>query len=258
MGAIFHRSEGQGDPVVLIHGVGLDHTMWDATAAVLSAGHRVIRYDMLGHGQSENPAGERRLDDFVDQLARLLDELELPRASLVGFSMGGLVALRFALRFPERLERLVILNSVYRRTSEQAAAVLARVDEVAAHGPSSTIDAALARWFSPEYGSAHPEVLAAVRARLEANDPRGYLNAYRVFAHADDELAGQLENIAAPTLVMTGELDIGSTPAMAEAMAAEIPNAQLAVLEGQRHMMPVEAADAVNAALLDFLDSGAA
>src|ERR1700748_558900 len=101
--------EGQGLPVVLVHGVGMDLTMWDALAALLQKSSRVIRYDMLGHGHSRKPAGPYRLADFVAQLATLATDLELPAFDLVGFSMGGLVAQAAALHDPARIRRLVLV-----------------------------------------------------------------------------------------------------------------------------------------------------
>ena len=113
-GSTAYRTAGRGAPVVLIHGVGLDATIWEAQAAALAERYRVVAYDMLGHGQSACPPGARALGDFVDQLAELLDALELRRVALVGFSMGGLVARAFAAAYPERVSHLALLSTAYR------------------------------------------------------------------------------------------------------------------------------------------------
>jgi pimeloyl-ACP methyl ester carboxylesterase len=256
-GATCHRAEGTGAPVVLIHGVGLDLGMWDAQAAALASRYRVIRYDMIGHGGSAARAGTLGLGDFVAQLDGLCRDLGLDRVSLVGFSMGALVAQAYALAEPARVARLVVMSGVYDRDPPARAAVRARCETASRQGPEALIEAALARWFSPEYRARHPAAVAAVRRRLASNDPHGFLAAYRVFAEADAALAGRLGAIACPTLVMTGALDPGSTPEMARAMAAAIPKARLEVLPGARHLIPVEAAQAVSAALLRFLGSAA-
>jgi alpha-beta hydrolase superfamily lysophospholipase len=94
---------GHGPPVVLIHGVGLNASIWEAQVAALAEHRQVVAYDMLGHGMSTDPPGVRKLGDFVDQLAVLLDALSMDRAALVGFSMGGLVARAFAAAYPERV-----------------------------------------------------------------------------------------------------------------------------------------------------------
>jgi len=147
--------------VVLIHGVGLDLDMWDAQAAALAPGHRVIRYDMIGHGGTPARQGDLGLGDFVDQLGELLRDLGLGRVALIGFSMGALVAQAFALAEPDRVRRLAILSGVYDRGPDRRAAILARWRAASAQGPASLIEAALERWFSPGFAAQNPEILAA-------------------------------------------------------------------------------------------------
>jgi len=223
-----YRVDGAGHPLVLIHGVGMDLTMWDAQTAALGRHLTVIRYDMLGHGGSATRS-HAKLRDFVDQLRRLLDHLSLDRVYLVGFSMGGMVAQAFAVHHPDRVARLVIMSAVYDRPLAARAAVEERVRQVEREGVGANLDAALKRWFTPAYAAAHPEALATVRRRFAANDPAGYLAAYRVFATGDVELVDSIRTIRCPTLVATGELDPNSTPAMAERMAALIPGARAVV-----------------------------
>ena len=256
-GTAYELTEGAGalPPVVLIHGVGLDRTMWRAggqVAALASLG-RVVAYDLLGHGESAPPPQPLGLADFVDQLAALLDGLGIESCRPVAFSMGGIVARAFAAAAPSRVERLVLMSTVFERDAAARAAVAARCESVAAQGVGASVEAALERWFTPGFAAAQPEIVEAVRRRLLANDPAAYLAAYRVFATADREPGPALARIACPCLVLTGGADANSTPAMAEALAARLPDGRAQILEGRRHMMPLEAAEAVNRALLDFL-----
>ena len=215
-GRTHYRISGYGKPVVLIHGVGLDLNMWEVQATALANRFQVIRYDMLGHGSSATPAPVTRLGDFVDQLAELVDALELGRVILVGFSMGGLIAQRFASLYPGKLGRLVLMNTVFRRSPEQRRAVQERVQQVAADGPAATADLAIQRWFSTGFRQRNAEEVETIRQRLITNDPQGYLAAYRIFGDAGDEAPEQLRAIRCPTLVLTGEHDVGSTPEMAQ------------------------------------------
>lgn len=112
---------GQGQPVVLIHGVGLNKEMWGGQIVGLATDYKVIAYDMLGHGQSQLPAADTPLEGYAAQLAELLDHLQIAQATVIGFSMGGLVARAFALNYPQRLTALVVLNSVFNRSPEQSA-----------------------------------------------------------------------------------------------------------------------------------------
>jgi pimeloyl-ACP methyl ester carboxylesterase len=248
-----YLATGQGHPVVLIHGVGLNKEMWGGQVVGLAPHYRVIAYDMLGHGASPRPAADTQLDGYAEQLQELLDHLGLEQATVIGFSMGGLVARAFALHFPQRISGMVILNSVFNRSAEQRAGVIARTSQAAEHGPDANAAEALSRWFSREYQAANPAQIAAIRQVLADNDPQGYLTTYTLFATQDMYRADDLGDIRVPTLIATGELDPGSTPDMARQLALRIPGAQVAILPEQRHMMPVESPRLVNQALLEFL-----
>ena len=194
------------------------------------------------------------LADFADQLENLREALELERFALVGLSMGVLVSLKYAMIRANRIDALVLMNGVYDRTDEQLAGIRSRVAEAETKGPCVLIDAALDRWLSAEFRSGHPDAVKAIRDRLTANNPADFLTAYRIFAGADPEITGRLGKIGCPTLVTTGELDRGSTPAMAQAMADALPDAECVILPGLRHLPTTEGAGVVNAMLLDFLD----
>lgn len=239
-------------PVVLIHGVGLDRTMWDSVVA--SMPHvRAVRYDMLGHGAAEAPEGPYRLDDFVDQLDSLADSEGLQQFDLVGFSMGALVALGYAAAYPSRVRRVVLLNSVYDRTLAERESIIERVADVRSGGYADSIEQAIARWFSPEFASDHPDVVDAVRDRLQRNDVSAYADAYEVFATADAELVHLVPFIRAPTLVVTGSDDARSTPAMAAMLGAALPAAAVHVIEGVRHLTPLECPQTVAGLIESFL-----
>ena len=181
--------------MVLIHGVGLNKEMWGGQFVGLAGDYRVIAYDMLGHGQSPRPDADTGLAGYAAQLAELLDHLQIPQATVIGFSMGGLVARAFALHYPARLTALVVLNSVFNRSPEQSAGVIARAAQAAEHGPDANAEAALARWFSREYQAANPAQVAAIRQTLAGNDPQGYLTTYKLFATQDMYRADDLGSI---------------------------------------------------------------
>jgi pimeloyl-ACP methyl ester carboxylesterase len=234
--------------------VGLNKEMWGGQFVGLAPSYRVIAYDMLGHGASPQPADGTGLLGYAEQLLELLEHLQIEQATVIGFSMGGLVARAFALHYPQHLHALVVLNSVFNRSPEQRAGVIARTAQAAEHGPDANAEAALSRWFSREYQAANPAQITALRKTLASNDPQGYLTTYGLFATQDLYGVDELASIQAPTLIATGELDPGSTPHMAHELAERIPGAQVAILAEQRHMMPVESPRLVNQSLLAFLD----
>jgi 3-oxoadipate enol-lactonase len=244
---------GEGAPLVLIHGVGSSLGSWDPIVDRLGAGFRIVRYDTLGHGESTKPAGPYALADYVTELRAILDAADIERANIAGFSFGGMIAQAFALALPERVARLAFISAVAARTPEQRAAVIARADQLATGGAERTIGAALERWYTPEFRAAHPELLERQASRVKDNDPSGYAAAYRVFAESD--LDEELRQIHAPTLIATGEHDIGSTPEMARLMHDRIAGSRLVIFPGLRHGLLVEAPDLVADLLRDFFAS---
>ena len=244
---------GEGPPVVLVHGFGLNRAMWQWQLPALTPHFRVLTYDLLGHGESAPPSGTPDLAMFSAQLLGLMERCGIVRAAVVGFSLGGMIARRFALDHPDRLAALAILNSPHDRSPAEREAVRARVRQTEAEGPSANLEPALERWFTPAFRAEAPETIALVRDWIMGNDAHFYPRVYWVLAEGDAEIAGGLERIACPALVMTGADDPGNTPAMARAMAGLIPGARLAILPGLRHMALAEAPEAVNAPLAAFL-----
>ncbi len=252
-GGTAYEIAGRRAPVVLVHGLGMTRAMWEGQWPVLTGQFRTLRYDLLGHGESDKPEGPYSLSRFVAQLEALLDHLAIDRCALVGFSLGGMIVRAFTLAQPQRVGALAILNSPHARSAAERTAVAARVAEAARGGPEATVEAALKRWFTEDFAARSPAVLERVRRWILANDRQIYPAVYRVLAESDGELAEAISAIACPTLVMTGEEDPGNTPAMARAMAALIPGARVEILPGLRHLALIEDPEAVNARLLTFL-----
>lgn len=249
-----YKATGSGEPLIFIHGVGLDHTMWHQQIEYFSAHYTVFAYDMLGHGETEKMNQDAySLEDFVEQLATFFQTVQIEQAHIVGFSMGGMVAQLFSITYPEMVKTLTIANAVANRTKEEQAAVLKRVKRVEEKGKDSTIDPAIERWFTASYLRANKEVIESVKKRLKQNDEKSYVNAYRVFATADETLWNQLTKIKAPTLIITGEHDIGSNPRMAKQMHEKIGLSEVVIVENARHMLPVELPQQFNEQLHRFL-----
>jgi 3-oxoadipate enol-lactonase len=246
-----HVIEGVGPPLVLIHGVGGALDSWDAIVERLKPHFRLIRYDLRGHGASAKLPGPYTLQDFVDDHVALLDHLGLASADVAGFSLGGLIAQALALAHPARVGRLALISAIGARTAEESAKARARADALVAGGAEGHLDAAVDRWFTKAFQTAHPEIIEKRKRASRANDPHCYAAAYRVLA--DSDLIDDLHRIPHRTLVMTGELDAGSTPRMSKAMTERLPHAQFILLPGLKHSVLLEAPATVAGRLLDFL-----
>ena len=243
-----------GTPVVLLHGVGLDRTMWDPLIARLETdGHRCIAIDLPGHGAQPPLREPQTLASLAaDVLERLPNGAPDDRVHLVGFSLGALIAQHIARFAPDRVATLTSVNSVCRRTPDEAAKVEARL-ATAGDDFAEGVEASIERWYPAATTTVPPEVIAGTRRTLLANDLESYLHAYTVFVRGDREIGPELGAISAPALAITGELDPGSTPEMSRRLAAAIPDCRVTIVPGARHMMPVEDTPALAQAITAFI-----
>ncbi|MGX5849112.1 alpha/beta fold hydrolase [Mesorhizobium sp. PL10] len=247
---------GSGTPVLLIHGVGMNAVIWQPQIELMRNRHDLIAIDMLGHGSSPLPPENANLSDFADQAIRLLDHLGLASVSIVGHSMGALVALEIALRAPSRVSSVVCLNAVFRRPPALAQAVRERAAALGSHGDPSAIVATLARWFGDPLPASLAGAAETARAALEDVSAEGYARTYRLFARADTQHVDRLADLAVPALFVTGSEDRNSTPAMSAAMARLAPRGRCLVLSGERHMMTIASPEKVTHHIMAFLDAG--
>ena len=239
--------------MVLVHGLGLTRATWDGFVPVLERDYRVLSYDLFGHGQSAKPVAAPSLTVLSEQLLALLAELGIENASIIGFSLGGMINRRFAMDHPARVEALVVLNSPHERTAEAQRLVEERAAQSDAGGPAATIGSTLERWFTPQFRQVAPDVVAAVRALVLANDPDTYARHRQVLARGVVELIRPMPPITVPTLVMACEHDSGSTPAMARAIASEIAEAETVIVPGLQHLGLIERPDLFLQPILRFL-----
>jgi (E)-2-((N-methylformamido)methylene)succinate hydrolase len=249
---IYCRVEGTGEPVTLVHGVGANLNSWDEVAGYMLGRHRIIRMDLAGHGKSGLIRGDRTLADFADDVRRVWDHLGLTKTHLAGFSLGGLIAQSLALSYPARIDKLVILSAVAGRTAEEREKVVSRLALLKEGGIPAVTAAAEERWFTLEFRRKFPERVAQRMRELLANDPVSYAAAYTVFATGD--LGDRVGDIRLPTLVATGEYDVGSNVRMARMMHAAIVGSELHILPGLRHSVLVEAPRQVADMLMHFFD----
>jgi len=242
-----------GDPdgpvVVLANSLGSTRAMWDGVRPALEPQFRVIGFDARGHGESPVPPGPYVIDDFVADLGALLDTIGAPRAHLVGLSLGGMTALAFAARHPERVDRLVALcTSAYLPPAsgwrERGATVLAQ-------GTGAVAQPVVVRWFTDAYRAAHPDGVAAAEAMVASIPPVGYAASCEAIAALD--LRAELSRITAPTLALAGAEDPATPPEHLAAIAEGVADGRLVVLDRASHLAPLERPDAVAAAILEHL-----
>jgi len=237
-------------PIVFIHGVGLTYEIWQPQLDFF-INYSTLAYDILGHGKSSLKKQNISFDDFSDQLIKLIDELNFQKIHLVGFSIGSLIARNFATKFNDRLQSLVLLGSIYKRTEQQQKIVNERFNQAKKELKLSKL--ALKRWFTDKYLENNPDTYDKISSILSSNNMANFIKVYELFVnHKNDE---DFEKITVNTLITTGENDIGSTIEMSQELNKIIKNSQLKIIKNGKHLCGIECADDVNLMIKNFIDS---
>ncbi|PPK66395.1 3-oxoadipate enol-lactonase/4-carboxymuconolactone decarboxylase [Actinokineospora auranticolor] len=228
-----HEVRGRGPVAVVLAGsVGTDLSLWDAQVdPLVDAGYRVIRYDHRGHGSSPVPPGPYRLADIAGDVLALLDHLGVRTASVVGVSLGGMVGMWLGTHAPERVQNLVLCCTS--ADLGPSANWQTRADLVRAEGMASVVDQTMGRWVTAGYGDD-----SALREMLLRVPAEGYAGCCEAIGSMD--LVGGLGRIAAPTLVVSGAQDPATPPEQGARIAAAIPGARQAVVQGAAHLGVLE------------------
>lgn len=248
---IHYEISGSGPWLTLSHSLCCDGSMWQPQLAALEGHFTVLRFDTRGHGGTDAPAGAYTFEQLTDDVLGLLDALKVERTHFCGLSMGGMIGQHLALEAPQRLDRLVLADTTSRMPAEAAPLWAERIRIAGEQGMAALVASTLARWFTEPYCAAHPEVMAQIGGLISATPVAGYVGCAHAIAAID--ITGLLPTVKAPTLVIVGDQDVGTPPAMSEAIAAAIPGARLAVIPDASHLSNIEQAAAFNKLLLDFL-----
>ncbi|HEV7890326.1 MAG TPA: alpha/beta fold hydrolase [Pyrinomonadaceae bacterium] len=246
---LYYEAMGEGPAVVLVHGGLVDSRLWDAQMKPLSKHFRVVRYDLRGFGRS---AAATVSFSPLEDLRALLDFLKIEKASLVGLSLGGIIAADFALEHPERVERLVLVGAGLRGDKQPPPADAAKASEAINHGAEAFADATMARGL---YKAVRPRTTAYTRLRRMLLDNFAAPAARRSGSveYPEPPTAERLAQIKQPTLVVIGGEDAPNLKNIADTLASKIPNARKVTIPGSSHHPPVETPKEFNRVLLDYL-----
>lgn len=245
-------------PVILIHGVGLNHEVWAPQVAALCRERDVYSYDTLGHGESASPPENSSFTPWVDQLLDVMDSANVENAHLVGHSMGALISIAFALAQPDRVKSIIPIAGVHNRTPQHAARARATATALLSQGPVANLENAIERWYTDEDQADPVRRDAVTRSRqwLSAADAVGYARAYSTFANHADDFNGELGRLQCPALYISAEFDPNSTPAMSDAMAAATTDGTSRMVKNERHMLPLIAPQKINPLIEQFIATG--
>ena len=247
----YYKKENNSVPIVFVHGIGLNKEIWYPQIEFFKS-YNVITYDLIGHGKTPLNKNELNFQDFVKQLLNLINELEIKKIHLVGFSLGALISRHFASEYGDRLSSLNLHGSIYKRSIEQKRVVENRLELLKTDRPASK-DRAIRRWFTAEYIKNKPEMYKKIYSMLDDNNPENFLKAYKLFVFYQDD-DDMLKKIYTSTLVTTGQNDVGSTKEMAINLSENIKNAKYAEIRNGKHLCSIEFSDEYNKILENFID----
>ena len=247
-GTFYLINKKEDVPIVFIHGVGLNHSIWDNQIREFE--NTVLVYDILGHGKTPLNLNIISFDDFTNQLINLLNHLKIDKIHLVGFSIGSLIARNFATKHCDRLKSLTLFGSNFKRTNEQQKLVNDRFENMKKE--KKIPHSSLTRWLSDDFLENHISEKNKIIKILDENDVENFLKVYELFVtHKDEEV---FEKINIKTLVITGENDDGSTPEMSNNLSKVINNSYVKIIPKGKHLCGIEYSHDVNKAIKEHIN----
>jgi 3-oxoadipate enol-lactonase len=250
--SIHYHVAGSGPSIVLSHALGCSMGMWDQIAPALARSHAVIRFDTRGHGESEVVGSSFSLFDLVGDAVRLIDELKLDRVTWIGLSLGGMIGQGLAIEHPDRVEKLVIANSVSRYPEDARVQWHDRARIARSGGMAALADLIMTRYFAEDFRRSQPDVVQRFREGVLRIDPHGYAASCEAIAALNYYPA--LHQVRCPTLAIAGGADVAATPGMVKEIAERIADAIFAPISRAGHLSVVEHPDAFLEILKSFMD----
>lgn len=232
-----YKLEGSGETLVFIHGLSDNLLYWEFLAANLKDNYQVLRVDLRGHGESELGNDEITIDTYVNDLNNLLDELKISKVNLIGFSLGGAVALDFAIRYSQKVDSLVLMSTFY-RVDEGLGNILSEFKNSLNVGFEEFYDNILPMVLCPDVIDKNKEELEMLKAMaLQTADTDAYIKAVDVCLNFNVE--DSLSKIHVPTLILASEHDEISTFDMQKNIHAEIRDSRLIAFGNVKHNLLV-------------------
>src|SRR5690242_7447336 len=248
-----YTDTGMGQSVVLLHGYPFNRSLWNEQVSALSNRYRVITPDLRGLGESDSRPGAATMNRMAQDVAELLDQLEIWRAVIGGLSMGGYVALAFYKQFPSRVRALVLADTRAQADTEEGKQTrLQQAEKALSEGMAGIADAMLPKLLTPETVSKRPEIVKFVRDMMLQTKPEGAAAALRGMAERDDQTE-LLAKISTPALIIVGAEDAITPVVDSEKMQQSIAGSRLVVLENAGHVSNLERTEQFNDAFLSFL-----
>jgi 3-oxoadipate enol-lactonase len=254
---IYYEVHGtEGKPwLVFSHSLACSVRMWDGQVAAFKDRYRILAYDTRGHGQSAAPKGQYTLEGLADDVHALFRQLRIERPHFVGLSMGGMIGQTFALKHPGVFASLTLADTTSRYPAEAAGAWLDRIKIAETKGMEPLVQPTLERWFTAPFREKNKAEVARVAEQIRKTPVAGYVGCCHAIPKIN--VTDRLKELRVPALVICGDQDPGTPPAMAREIASNLPGAKLALIPQAAHLANLEQPEAFNRALDGFLSAPA-
>lgn len=243
--------EGNGPALFLIHGIGAARDTWRFALPELVKHFTVVSYDLRGHGDSPLPEEEFGLLDLIADLELVRRRTGFEKAHFAGHSLGGMIGPAYARMYPQHVLSLGLLSTAAFRTGEDSQKVLAVVSAMEKKGVARVLETLIDRWYTDDFVKQHPEIVQRRMQQVISTDEKVFLNVFKIYATT--EMSPWLQEILAPSLVLTGENDGGCSPRLNRLIADALPDSRLVVLPEYKHSLLLECGDEVARQLIGFL-----
>lgn len=237
------------ETLVFINSLGSDLRIWDAVLPHFENDYRLLCFDKRGHGLSDTPQGSYSLDAFTSDLIALLDHLKIEQATLIGVSIGGMIALNTVIQHPHRIKSLILCDTAAKLGSDDYWNERIRAVEI--QGLDGMGETILSRWFAPSYAENHAAAYRGYFNMLSRTNQAGYIASCAALRDAD--LRDDIVSIKQASLVLCGAEDSATPPDVVRELAEALPDAQFDLIAGAGHTPSVEQPDVLAEKIDNFL-----
>ena len=244
---------GKGEPIIFIHGIGSRKISWNGIIKELKAEYQCISYDLRGHGESKVVQNTFYLNDLVEDLEKLRSYLKIQKVHLVGHSLGGMIAPSYGIKYRERVASITLLSTAAFRKAEDEQKILNIISKIKREGIDKVLPDLISRWFTDEFINNNPNIISKRLKQVKSTPLNIFLNVFQIYAST--KMDTWLKKIKLPSLVMTGENDLGCSPQINKKIAKALNNSKLIILNNLKHSIVLEDPQLVATNLKMFLKS---
>jgi len=246
-----YKVSGNGPWVILSHPVSANMDIWEPQIKALAEHFSVLQYDIRGHGQSQATEGPYPMVQLADDAAHLLTYLGIEKAHWVGTSMGGMIGQAFAIKYPGKVDRIVLANTSCQAALNAQTIWGSRALEAEMHGMESQIESTISRWFTKYFIENNPTLISKIEDMIRTTSVIGYRGSSNALINFD--CTAQLAFIKSNVLIIAGEYDKAIAIEASQKIASLLPNAKLVIAKDAAHISSVEQWEFFNKEVIKFL-----